>query len=137
MANKKKFGGILVMMLVFGFALIGCKTDDGGDGNGGGALNFSGTWSKGSGSEEKTLIINLTTGGEWSSVISDRNIGGTFILTSETVGTLKRYSNTGNAVLSSGKLYVTGFSSSSLSQVNGIYTKKSDDDDVGDYDAYC
>jgi hypothetical protein len=125
---------LLALGLVFGLALIGCKPDDGG---GSDNLSFSGTWSKDSGSDETTLIISLTTGA-WSSdayVDGHRNIGGTFVFASETNGSLKTRNpnNTGNAVLSNGKLYVTGFFGGGPSPVNGTYTKKNDDDDVGDY----
>jgi hypothetical protein len=103
--------------------------------------SISGYWSKGSGFDEKTLIISLTTG-EWSSdatVWDGKNIGGIFALTSETAGLLKTGSSnfpepiTGNALLSGGTLYITGFDGRVAPPVNGTYTKKNDYDDVGEY----
>jgi hypothetical protein len=137
MANRKLHWGIPGLLLIFCLILTVCKNDgDSGGGNGGGALNISGTWSKGSDSDERTLIISLTTG-EWSSGIyyDSYKTGGIFILNSETNGSLKtgRSDNTGNAVLNGGKLYITGFFDYP-SRVNGTYAKKSDDDDVGEYD---
>jgi hypothetical protein len=130
---KNKWVLVLGVLAAFGAVFMGC--DNGSTGGGGGSSTFDGTWSKGSGSDEGTLIISLTTG-EWSSVVSNRkNPGGIFILASATNGSLKTKNpnNTGNAVLSSGKLYVTGFSGIYPSQVNGTYTKKSDDDEIGEY----
>jgi hypothetical protein len=105
--------------------------------------SISGTWSKGSGSNEKTLIISLTTGewssdaatDEWISSHSGKNMGGIFALTSETAGLLKtgNPNRTGNALLSGGTLYITGFTGEELPLVNGTYTKKNDYDDVGEY----
>ena len=52
MANKRFWAGILVIVLVFGMAVVGC---DGGSTNGGGG-SISGTWGDGS-SHEQTITF--------------------------------------------------------------------------------